>query len=117
MFCIGCGAELPEGAAFCSLCGQRVSEGGDGVSAAPKPPVMPTGARTRPGYPDFEKKGRGWMIAVIVGVVLVTLAGASAALAIFALDLGGSGGRSNVQEVDTATPVQSALLTTGTPTP
>lgn len=57
------------------------------------------------------------MVALIVGVVLITLAGAAAALAIFAVGLGGSGGHSEVQEVDTETPVQSPLLTTAALTP
>src|SRR2546425_5979809 len=103
MLCISCGSELPEGAAFCSLCGSRVGEGEEEAPSAPQPPVRPPGARTRPGYPDFQRKGRGWMVALTVGVVLVTLAGTSTVLAIFVLRLGWSGGHSEVREVDTAT--------------
>jgi hypothetical protein len=117
MFCVGCGTELPEGAAFCPLCGSRAAEGEEAVPAAPQPPGSRAGARTRPDYPEFQKKGRGWMVVFIVGVVLVTLAGASAALAIFALSPRLNGGHSEVLGVDTSTPVQTPLLTTPTPIP
>jgi uncharacterized RDD family membrane protein YckC len=43
MFCIRCGTNLPEGAAFCSSCGAPVATGTDAPGAAPPPSAANSG--------------------------------------------------------------------------
>ena len=63
MYCKYCGAEVPNGAAFCPNCGKPV---GSGAAAAPAQPAAPA-----------PKKKSGGKIAVLAAV-LVLLAAAAA---------------------------------------
>src|SRR5437867_10734730 len=112
MYCQECRAELPEGAIFCSRCGNRVLEAEAAGSTAQQPRVPTAGAQTR-SYPGLEKSGRGWLITFIVILALV-LGGAGIALAVLAFRPGGSGELTEMPQVATE-PAQSPLLTTTTP--
>ncbi|MDR3767435.1 MAG: YARHG domain-containing protein [Butyricicoccus sp.] len=74
MFCIHCGAKLPDGTKFCTQCGQPV----DDASAAPGPaqePIQPT-QPVRPTYRPDEppKKSRLALFAILAGILLIIAA-------------------------------------------
>ena len=83
MFCIRCGASLPEEAAFCASCGAPVTTGADASAAALPPPravsgpraavpVEPVAARARRGYAGFWRRFWGHVIdRFILGVVFL----------------------------------------------
>jgi len=62
MFCTECGAELPEGLSFCTVCGAPIApEEGDPAAAVTTPQDMGaqtpgfTGADTTPGYQAYQQ--------------------------------------------------------------
>ena len=73
MFCIHCGAKLPDGTKFCTQCGQPVHD----TSSAPGPaqePIQPS-KPIRPTYPaEPPKKNRLALFAVLAGILLVVAA-------------------------------------------
>ena len=52
-FCDKCGKQIPDGAAFCPGCGNRITPAAPGSDAAPQPPrVTPPVTYTTPAQPD-----------------------------------------------------------------
>ena len=81
MFCIRCGTNLPEGAAFCASCGAPVTTGTDAPRAPVPPPAAiseprvaataePLAARATRDYGGFWRRFWGYLIdRFILGVV------------------------------------------------
>lgn len=89
MFCRKCGAQLPDGADFCSECGTRVNGASKPAptptpkpvqgrtpmpTPTPAPVPMPAGGGGRQEPP--KKKKKLWPIFLCIGLVIVLLAGA-----------------------------------------
>lgn len=94
MFCIHCGANLPDGTRFCTHCGKPVQDAAANPTAQPRPAqAEPAPARPAPKAPvrpvqevlqPVQPRRRGGLAAVgIVAGVLVIAAAIVAALVIF----------------------------------
>lgn len=80
MFCRNCGAELPDGSAFCSNCGSSTELPEQPQGAEYAAPQASPAAEAYPGVevPDFapqpqKKRGKRMLIAVIAAVLCVAL--------------------------------------------
>lgn len=80
MFCIFCGAQLPEGAKFCTHCGKPAQSS----AAAPthKSPSSPTSVPVQKTVPVPSHKSR-WGVILLLAIVLLIVAALVGALMIF----------------------------------
>jgi uncharacterized protein YxeA len=96
-FCPNCGRQVSDDASFCPSCGATIKPAAAGGAAPQTPPVTPpvqppgppVGAQppyTQPPFgvppssvpgvqppPPVRKKGSGWKIAIVVGLVVILL--------------------------------------------
>lgn len=81
MFCTNCGAQVPDGVAYCTSCGAPLAaSGGEKPADARTVPEAPrTAPEPVPGAPEPRPARRRGLVAVIVVAVLVIVASAGAA--------------------------------------
>lgn len=81
MYCIECGAQIPENSKFCSHCGQKQSEGQSSIKEKIAEKIIETEIvrqvveeQKRSLDYDFLKKAMGWYLAWVVlhlGILLI----------------------------------------------
>ena len=91
MFCVKCGAKLPDGAVFCEMCGARQEQSNTAAQQPQEQPAQqlqkpqvqqsaPTPVRQEPGLTGSQKK-KSWPMIVAIVVAAVLVLGAAGALA------------------------------------
>lgn len=82
-FCPKCGSKLTEGAAFCDICGAKLSVQPQKSARQPQPVVQPTRyepVQSAAPQPAPKKKGHGALAAVIIVIAVLLVAGTVTAL-------------------------------------
>lgn len=76
MFCRKCGANVPDGVKFCSVCGQLMEEAAPAAPVAPEAPAAPVYAEpvyAAPVAPAPKKNMKGILIAAVAAVLALVL--------------------------------------------